>query len=108
MPPSSLLRLCDKSPSVRRRAAALLSALANQVQAPAGAAPGLSAGGAARLADAVLPVASQLLGLRPDSALHPGEEGMKVCGRAAGVERQDASCCPVHTWQMCDRQLTAC
>ncbi len=33
---------------------------------------------AARLADAVLPVAGKLLSVRPDSALHLGEGGCEV------------------------------
>lgn len=64
-------RLCDKSLAVRKRAIALLAALL----APAA---GLAPSAAARLADAVLPVASRLLGVRPDSVLRPGEEALQV------------------------------
>jgi hypothetical protein len=39
---------------------------------------GLAPAAAAQLADAVLPVASKLLVVKPDSALHLGEEGVKV------------------------------
>lgn len=45
---------------------------------PRGAVPILSHAGASRLAESVLPVASQLLALRPDSALHCGEDGQQV------------------------------
>lgn len=71
-------RLCDKSPSVRKRAVALLAGLTEQPRTC------LSPAAAARLADAALPVASALLGLRPDSALHPGEEGVQVVAWAGG------------------------
>lgn len=74
--PALCARLCDKSPSVRKRAAALLAALLQQ-------AAGLGQAGAAALAAAALPVASQLLGVRADSALHPGAEGVPVSDLAA-------------------------
>ena len=70
--PSLPFRLCDKSPSVRKRAVALLAALLQQQAAS------LAPAAAAELADAVLPVASKLLGVRPDSGLHLGEDGVKV------------------------------
>ncbi|KAL4443283.1 hypothetical protein ABPG75_011020 [Micractinium tetrahymenae] len=71
-------RLCDKSPSVSKRAVVLLTALTQQLHARPGAAHNLAPASAAKLAEAVLPVASRLLGLRPDSALHPGEEGLQA------------------------------
>jgi hypothetical protein len=54
---------------VRKKAVALLSALLEAGLAPLAA---------ARLADAVLPVAGKLLSVRPDSALHLGEGGCEV------------------------------
>ena len=68
---SHLCRLRDKSPSVRKKAVALLAALLQP-------AAGLSRPAAAALAGAVLPLAAQLLGVRPDSALHLGEDTVKV------------------------------
>ncbi|PRW50755.1 NRT1 PTR FAMILY -like [Chlorella sorokiniana] len=68
-------RLCDKSPSVRKKAVALLAALLQP-------AAGLSHPAAAALAGAVLPLAAQLLGVRPDSALHLGEDILKVLSQA--------------------------
>ena len=62
-PPIPIGRLCDRSPSVRKKAVGLLAALLQP-------AAGLSAPAAAALADAVLPLAAQLLGVRPNSALH--------------------------------------
>lgn len=56
---------------MRKRAVSLLAALL----APAA---GLAPAAAAALADAALPVASRLLGVRPDSALRPGEEALQV------------------------------
>lgn len=79
-------RLHDKSPSVRKKAVAVLAALLQP-------AAGLSRPAAAALADAVLPLAAQLLGVRPDSALHLGEDTLKAslrlssCWSAAGRSR---------------------
>ncbi len=72
---------------MRKRTAALLAALLQANLAPIAG---------ARLAEAVLPVASKLLGVKPDSALHPGEEAAKVknstamalpCIQAVGTRR---------------------
>ncbi len=54
---------------MRKKAAALLTAL---LEAP------LSPHAAARLSEAVLPVLVQLLGVRRDSGVHPGDEGAQV------------------------------
>ena len=67
-------RLCDRSPSVRKRAISLLAALLSQ--------PALLPAGTAVLAGAVLPVAARLLRARPDSGLHPGDESMAVLSQA--------------------------
>lgn len=56
---------------MRKKTVALLAALLQP-------AAGLSHPAAAALAGAVLPLAAQLLGVRPDSALHLGEEALKV------------------------------
>lgn len=71
--PCSLIRLCDKSVSVRKKAVALLVALLHP-------SAGLAPAGAAALAVAALPVAAKLLGVKADSALHPGHEASKVGG----------------------------
>lgn len=70
-PPPSRCRLCDRSPSVRKRAVALLAMLLQP-------AAGLSSQGMAALADVALPLAAKLLGLRPDSALRLGDEAATV------------------------------
>lgn len=56
---------------MRKKGVSLLAALLQP-------AAGLSRSAAAELADAVLPLAAQLLGVRPDSALHLGEDTLKV------------------------------
>ena len=62
---------------MQKRAVALLAALLQQQGG------GLAPAATAQLADAVLPVASRLMGVKPDSALHLGEDGVKV-SRAGG------------------------
>eukprot|EP00887_Chlorella_sp_A99_P001044 scaffold14.g1044.t1 len=69
-------RLRDRSSSVRKRARLLLRTLVAAALAP----------GARRcLADAVLPLASQLLAARPDSALHLGEAAAELCAVALAL-----------------------
>lgn len=69
LPQALAARLRDRSPSVRKRAAALLEALLRaRLPQPA----------AAALAASTLPVAAGLLSVRPDSALRPTEDAAKV------------------------------
>lgn len=68
-PSPVLCRLCDKSLMVRKKALQLLGALLALELPPVWH---------QLLSSSVLPVATKLLGVKPDSELHSGEEAAQV------------------------------